>query len=236
MFDKKVKLFVGVSEYVTNKMVNLGISANKTKAIQNGVEIIEWTPKQFNPGSIFNIGIAGQVGAWKGHEDLLLAIEILKNKYPGLKFKLNIFGDGLPLFVGQMKELIAEKQLQEYVEWKGFVKDIKNIYGDLQVVCIPTRTEEPFATSALEAGLFAMPVIVTNRGGFPEIVKHGHNGFIVNANDPAEIAGYLYQLIKDPAKAREMGLNHQQIITKQFSYRDFIINWEKAVETLITTK
>ncbi|MFT3908086.1 MAG: glycosyltransferase family 4 protein [Ferruginibacter sp.] len=229
LFQKKIKFFIGVSGYVTNKMINLGIDSSKAKAIQNGVEIIKWIPRPFNQDETFNIGIAGQVGGWKGHEDLVLAISILKNKIKHVKFKLNIFGEGRPEYTNELKNIIAENNLEEFVEWKGFVKDISNIYAGLNVVCIPTRTEEPFATSALEAGLFALPVIVTNKGGFPEIVQHGYSGFIVNANAPEEIADCLAVLINDPGKAMQMGLNHQRVVTEKFSYQHFINNWENTL-------
>ena len=229
LFQKKIKLFVSVSVYVTNKLKNLGLSTDKLKTIHNGVEIIEWKPNPFNRGSTFTIGIAGQVGLWKGHEELLLALDILRNNYRKTNFKLYIFGDGTPAFIKELKELINKKQLNEFVEWKGFVKDITNIYPDLQLVCIPSRSEEPFATAALEAGLFAVPVIVTRRGGFPEIVIHNYNGFIVEPNSPKEIAKYLALLIEDPGLAMKTGLNHQKKITQEFSTDHFISNWRNTL-------
>ena len=115
------------------------------------------------------------------------------------------------------------------VEWQGFVKDIRDIYAGLQVVCVPTRTEEPFATSALEAGLFGVPVIVTRKGGFPEIVQDGHSGYIVDAENPSAIAEKLAILIKNPSLAAQLGLNHQRIVTEKFSFQQFISNWKSTL-------
>lgn len=230
LFSKKIKLFIGVSDYVTNKLRDLGIWNDKLKTIHNGLEIIQWKPNLLKQESIFKIGIVGQVGRWKGHEDVLLALDILKRKYNLSQFKLSIFGTGDPSFIQELNKLIEEKHLKDQVEWKGFVNNIEQIYADLQVVCIPSRSEEPFATSALEAGLFAVPVIVSNRGGFPEIVKHQHNGFIVEANAPEEIAKFLAILIEDPSMALQKGLNHQQIVSQLFSYNKFISNWENKLE------
>lgn len=232
LFQKKIKLFVGVSAYVTDKLRNLGISNDKLKTIHNGLEIIQWKPTPLKQGAVFKIGIVGQVGRWKGHEDVLLALDILKRKYNLSQFKLCIFGTGDPLFIKELHKLIEEKHLNDQVEWKGFVKNIEQIYAGLQVVCIPSRSEEPFATSALEAGLYAVPVIVSNRGGFPEIVKHSYNGFIVEANAPAEIAKYLALMIEDRAMALQTGLNHQQIVNQSFSINNFISNWKSTLKVL----
>jgi len=233
LFDKKVKLFVGVSDYVTNKIADLGINRSKTKTIHNGLEIIKWAPQPADPHKAFMIGIAGQVGRWKGHEDLVLALDILKKNSPSLAFRLTISGNGDPVFIQELKELINARHLNEFVEWKGFVKDITEIYNGLQVVCIPSRSEEPFATSALEAGLFGIPVIVTKRGGFPEIVKDGQNGFTVPANNPEELAACLKILIMEPAKALQMGLKHQEVVSHDFSYQRFISNWENTLTSLV---
>lgn len=233
-FQKKIKLFVGVSDYVTNKMRNLGIGNEKLKTIHNGLEILEWKPRPLNPGGIFRIGIAGQVGAWKGHQDLIMALDIVRNGHPSLSFRLSIFGDGAPSFINELKELIHAKKLDEFVEWKGFVKNTTEIYNGLQVVCIPSRSEEPFATSALEAGLYGLPVIVTRRGGFPEIVKHGYNGFIAEVNNPGELAACLSSLIADPALAFQTGFNHQQVVKQSFSFEKFISNWQKTLSELVS--
>lgn len=236
LFEKKIKLFIGVSQFVTAKLTDLGINTKKAKTIHNGLEIIKWDQMPENLNKPFCIGIAGQVGKWKGHEDLIRAIYILQKNDPALDFKLIIFGNGDPVFINDLKALISEKQLNEFVEWRGFVKNIKEIYPGLQVVCIPSRSEEPFATSALEAGLFGIPVIVTKKGGFPEIVKDGLNGYTIAANNPEELAASLKILIKDPANAKQMGLNHQYLVTSEFSYLRFISEWENTIASLVLHK
>ena len=231
-FKKKIRLFVGVSGFVTQKMVDLGIEGRFAKTIHNGLEVIGWKQQPFKPGDLFTIGIAGQIGRWKGHEDLVEALSILKEKEPGLAFRLRIFGGGQPDFRKELESLVALKGLQHLVEWKGFVKDISEIYAGLHVLCVPTRTEEPFATSALEAGLFAVPVIVTRKGGFPEIVQDGHSGYIVEAGNPSAIAEKLAILIKNPSLAAQAGLNHQRIVTERFSFQHFINSWKSTLAAL----
>lgn len=228
-FRKKIRLFVGVSGFVTRKMTDLGIDERFAKTINNGLEIIGWKQQPFKQGDVFTIGIAGQIGKWKGHEDLVLALSMLKEKEPELVFRLHIFGGGEPAFRNELEALVKQKGLQHMVEWKGFVKDIRDIYAGLQVVCVPTRTEEPFATSALEAGLFGVPVIVTRKGGFPEIVQDGHSGYIVDAENPSAIAEKLAILIKNPSLAAQLGLNHQRIVTEKFSFQQFISNWKSTL-------
>ena len=234
-FEKKITAFIGVSEYVSGKLNLLGIPAGKIRTIHNGVKLIAQETSKTTDGDVFRIGIAGQIGDWKGHEDLLLALAALKHTNPELKFKLAIFGAGDNTFIDELKVLIDQKKLNDVVEWKGFVKDIKLIYGGLDLVCIPSRSEEPFATSALEAGLYSVPVIVTNKGGFPEIVRNGYNGYIVEAYAPEAIAKNLYQFMNNRGLAVKMGSNHRRVITEKFTLDLFINNWQKTLLALVET-
>lgn len=232
LFNKKIALFISVSEYVTGRLRKLGIPEHKLRTIHNGLEIVEYPPVSLGKDNVINIGVVGQVGGWKGHEDLVLSLEILtKEGFTG-QFKLSIFGTGDIVFLNELKDLIKQKGLEKFVEWEGFKKSLNEIYASLQLVCVPSRSEEPFATSVLEAGLFALPVIVTGKGGFPEMVAHGYNGFIVNANSPEEIAHYLRLLILDPNLLIKMGLNHRQTIYKNFSFPVFIAKWESMLSAL----
>lgn len=233
LFNRKVKLFVSVSAFVSWRIRNLGINHEKTITINNGLELLnDIDPHQSPP--IFTVGIAGQVGAWKGHEDLLDAFKILRDKYPGKPMQLFIFGTGKPEFTNLLEKKIADSGLRELVYWKGFVNDVKDIYAGLSVLCVPTRTEEPFATSALEAAQFGVPVVVTNKGGFPEIVQDAVNGYIVESHNPAALAEKLSLLLNDPEMVLAMGERHRQYVTGKFSYKGFIDTWRKTISSLIS--
>lgn len=231
-FNKKIHCFVGVSNFVSNRMVDLGLPREKVTTIQNGLKQLHFVKnvgRTENP--VFNIGIVGQVGEWKGHTDLIQAVSLLLKQSNVPLFKVYIYGTAASdEYLSFIKTYIVENDLSEIVSLKGYEKDLNEIYGHLDLVCIPSRSEEPFATSALEPGLFALPVIVTNRGGLPEIVEHGYNGFIVESSDPAQLAYYLLKLLCDRKLAKEMGLHHQLVIQQKFSFQLFIKKWASVLE------
>ena len=49
-----------------------------------------------------------------------------------------------------------------------------------------------------------MPVVASNVGGLPEIIRHGENGLLVD-NAPESIAAALRQLLDNPAFAQRIG-------------------------------
>lgn len=221
-FEKKIRVFIGVSHFVTRRLAALGLS--HTRTIYNGVAPID-PPQKEGANTIFTIGIVGQVGAWKGHEDVVAALEMLAQEPLLPPFRLFIYGNGPADFIAALKRQIADKNLEDSVVWKGYASELTTLYRDLDVVCVPSRSEEPFGLSAVEPGLFSLPVIVTNRGGLPEIVRHEQNGFVVDAGAPDQLARYLQLLMQHPALARQMGERHRQIVLQEFTYRKFITDW-----------
>jgi phosphatidylinositol alpha 1,6-mannosyltransferase len=43
-----------------------------------------------------------------------------------------------------------------------------------------------------------------DRGGPQDLIRHGHNGFVARANDPASLAAHLEPLLRDPGLRRRM--------------------------------
>lgn len=233
-FSRKVDLFVGVSYFVTKRMSDLGVRLKKTKTIHNGLSSIDITNRYQSRKNeeVIKIGIVGQIGEWKGHLDLLKAIALLKKNHSEHKVKLFIYGTGDNNYIEVLKNIISEYKLNESVLFEGFVGDMKKIYSNLHLVIIPSRSEEPFATSALEPGLFALPVIVSNRGGLPEIVEDGINGFVFNMGDIEGLSNAILQFIEVPERLEKMGKAHFEKVSSQFSFLEFIDNWELTIKQL----
>jgi len=77
-----------------------------------------------------------------------------------------------------------------------------------------------------EAQLMKKPVIATNVGGVPELMKDGETGFLVKKGKPEEIIEKLNILLNDNEKALEMGEMGRKFIEDNFS-------WEKVAEKFI---
>ncbi len=229
VFNKKINRFIGVSDFVSQRLIALGIPKKKVATIYNGISIrnLELNYGKYNI-DIVHIGIVGQIGEWKGHEDLIEAVYILICK--GIEnIQLFIYGEGDDLFIDNCKRQIKAYNIDKIVSWMGYVKSINEIYNNLNIVCIPSRSEEPLATSALEPGTFSVPIVVTNCGGLPEIVENGINGIIVEAKNPIELANALEILVINKKLMSEMGKNHFKIVKDKFSNNQFINTWVRSL-------
>lgn len=224
----RLKCFVCVSHAVAGSLRLLGIDESKIRVIHNGItDLISETPSS-NSTTRFRIGIVGQVGPWKGHDDLLDAFAIVHQRHA--MSELHIFGTGDPTYKRQLEAKARLLGVAKSVKWRDFVSDRRAIYEQLDVCVVPSRSQDPLPTSAIEAGFSGLPVVATRRGGLPEIIEHEQNGLLVEAERPEEIARAISRLIDNPQFSRRLALNARQRAAKQFGYERFITEFRTLLE------
>ena len=70
---------------------------------------------------------------------------------------------------------------------------------------VPSRIEDAAPNVILEAAASGVPVVATRVGGSPELVADDETGFLVDVQQPEEIAQRIIQLANDPDLRRRMG-------------------------------
>jgi len=226
---KRVGSVICVSRAVAATVESAGVPKAKIHVVYNGVEIAD-APASRVATPVLRLGIVGQVNAWKGHEDLIDALARLVGE--GVQARLSIFGGGPAPYLTALKARIVAASLDDRVEWRGFVGDPAAIYQAVDVCVLPTRTEEPLSTAAIEASAAGLPVICTKLGGFPEIVEHGVTGLLVEPRRPDLLAQAIAQLAASPARARAMGEAGRQRAQKLFALSRFVGEFERILRAL----
>lgn len=126
---------------------------------------------------------------------------------------------------------IYEKELKElasdipdnYIEFKGYVKDMKILReeSDVEIVC---SSMEAFGRVTVEAMLASNPVIASNAGANPELIEDGKNGFLFQEGNIKELADQMKKLISNPNLISHMGSQAYKIAKSSFSSK---LNTEK---------
>jgi glycosyltransferase involved in cell wall biosynthesis len=214
LFNRRLAAFIGVSRYIAESMVRLGVPPGKVSAVYNGVVLsnssngdcagaMRQPEERDNASHIVSIGIVGQVGDWKGHDDFIEALRELRKA--GVGFSCTIFGKGEPEYIAALDEKIKAYDLSEQVRHAGFVNNHREIYRAVDICVVPSRVNEAFGMVAAEAAHFGVPVIATRLGALSEIVQDGETGFLVDTESPSQLASKLRLLIEDAALRRRMG-------------------------------
>jgi glycosyltransferase involved in cell wall biosynthesis len=204
LLNRRIDIFTAVSGHIVKTLRNLHIPTEKIRLVYNGVPVLPVASPGFRPGRTPVLAIIGQVASWKGHETLVDAAGILARSGEPADFVVAIFGNDKNDFAASLKTRIARDGLERYFVWKGFLQDQAAIYDQVDIVVVPSLSQEPCSLTILESMMRSKALIVSDRGGNPELVDDEINGLIYPAENAGKLATCIRLLLQDPLKAAGM--------------------------------
>ena len=220
---------VCVSHAVERNLLALGVSPSRLVVVHNGVSIAG-TPSRRMASSPLRVAIIGQIAEWKGHDDLFEAVSLLARQ--GVSIELSIFGSGASDYVRKLRAQAQKFGIEGAVHWRGFVTDRSIIYSQIDVCVVPSRSEDPLPTVAIEAASFGCPVVCSGLGGLAEIVEDGETGFIVEPMQPSQIAEALAKFSEKPSLLQTMGEAARRRAHAEFSQAAFVDRFVHVLQRL----
>lgn len=222
--QKRLRGFIAVSQAVKSSLQQLSIQDQKIRVIHNGIQDPASGLPAIRGTEKVVVGIVGQVGPWKGHDELIEAIAGVIAE--GLPVELNIFGRGEADYEATLRSCAERLGIARQIIWRGFVADRAQVFGAIDVLAVPSRCEESFGLAAAEAAYFEIPVIASRRGGLVEIVEDGVTGFLFESGNVDQLKQCLVKLASDPPARQAMGRNArhraQTLFSRQRMKDDFI--------------
>jgi glycosyltransferase involved in cell wall biosynthesis len=97
-----------------------------------------------------------------------------------------------------LQSLVTLHGLTEQVYFTGFVPEARMFLKAFDVFLMPSL-KEGFPYGLLEAGSAGLPVIGSNVGGIPELIRDGETGFLINPERPNTLVDALRKLKNEPA-------------------------------------
>ena len=119
---------------------------------------------------------------------------------------LLICGDGNKEEVQVVEELRRQSKVSSHIHLSGH-REITNLFQQTDLLVVPSQAYESFGYTALEAMSFKLPVVVTNIGGLPEVVKNEECGYIVDYKNVDDFANRIIKLLQDKSLRIQMGKN-----------------------------
>ncbi|MBU1745330.1 MAG: glycosyltransferase, partial [Proteobacteria bacterium] len=146
------------------------------------------------------VGTVGRLTAVKGQEVLIRAASELIRR--GEKIFLVLLGDGE--LRRDLEELSLRLGIAEYVRFLGWRPDVARVMAACDIFCLPSRNEG-MGKVLVEAMAMGKPIIASDIGGIPDMVRSGENGILVPVGDTAAWAEAIARLCRDPEERRRMG-------------------------------
>lgn len=190
------------------------------------------------PEHRFVIGVVGQIAPWKRQLDALYMFKNLVCEVPDCE--LWIVGE--PRFRSENtdydSQLRCEAQamgIAHQVRFLGFRDDVMNVMESIDVLLVPSENE-PFGRVIIEAMLSGKPVVGTNAGGIPEIVKDGETGYLVAVGDVKGITQAILRLFHDTGLRVRFGDRARMICKECFSIQAQVRAMRAVYTSLANTK
>jgi glycosyltransferase involved in cell wall biosynthesis len=185
---------------------------------ENHIRIREAKPVTSEPGAPkpFVIGYVGRLVPEKGIDILLRALALLQST----GWECQIIGEGK--LKGELVKLSSELCIEGNTRFLGYVNhgDVSTYINGFSVLVLPSLTmpnwTEQFGRVIIEALAAGVPVIGTNSGEIPFLIRKLQGGIIVDEGDPAALAQAIERLLLDPLLTERLATLGKQNVEKYF--------------------
>ncbi len=163
------------------------------------------------------LGMVARLEDWKGHSYVVEALKDLVLIYPNTK--LLIFGSAGD-YLAVLNDLIKKNNLQQYIFYKGFVKDNIALYKVFNIhIHVPiNEIVETFGISIIEGMISEVPQILTKSGISCDTVKHMENCVEVPYKNSEAIKEAIIMLIENKELGSKLAAQAKKDAIDMFSY------------------
>jgi len=151
----------------------------------------------------------------KGVEELIKAIAILRDNHP--EIRLEFIGWGTETYINTLKKRAHALNLNDYIDFVGFQtsKQIAEKLSKSFMLVLPSYMDtSPNVVS--EAMVVGIPIVATNVGGIPDMIKDAQTGMLVPPQDPKSLASAIQTLLQNRDQAVSMAQQAIQEGRKRF--------------------
>ncbi len=123
------------------------------------------------------------------------------------------------------EEEAREQGLTGVVHFLGKIDAVAPLLASADLFLLPSKFES-FGLSALEALACGVPVVGTNAGGLPEVVREGVTGMLRPVGDLDGMIRAAIEILRDPARCREMSEAAAADARERFSRDQIVAQYE----------
>jgi glycosyltransferase involved in cell wall biosynthesis len=167
----------------------------------------------------------------KDYVSFVRTTKLVVEKYPDVGFFC--IGDGPDRMQAERE---AGPLLNKKIFFLGKRNDVQDIIHEFDIGVMLNNTTnghaEGISNAIMEYMAAGLPVIATNAGGSPELVKDGMSGFLVPPSDPEIVAEKIIFLAENEQKRICMGKKGTEVIQREFSLEDMVCAYLALYENL----
>ncbi len=227
---EKADLVIAPSEFTLGMHKKYGFfKKTKTIVLPHGIELGrdgEYQHEMDRPKKdTVDILYVGVLLKHKGADILINAFKLIKSD----TIRLHLVGSGkseqeFKCLAGDDKRICFYGKLPH--------ESVQPFYKKADVVVFPSLCYETRGNVVAEAFRAGVPVIASNFGGIPELVKDNYNGFLFEPGSVENLKELLEKIIEEPQNLKTLGQNAKESI-RQFEMSGYINKLIKAYQEVL---
>jgi D-inositol-3-phosphate glycosyltransferase len=168
----------------------------------------------------------GFIKYYKGLDTLLKAMPTVISKMPDIRLVIvgEVYGND-----DKYKNMIHSLKIDDHIEFHAVYipnEQVQDYFTNTDVCVLPYRSATQSGITQL-AFAFHMPVIATRVGGLTEVIEEGKNGFLVEPENPEQLAEAILRYYQDNCRPR---------FVKYIAEHENVYSWEPLVEAIVKLK
>lgn len=201
---QRTSRIVGCSEGVRLRLLEMGMPADRTIAIPNGIDLQPYAQAHMRPFASREAGIVmtARFAKQKDHATLVRALALLRER--GLRPPLLFAGGGKAVHRQPIETLVEQLGLTDQVQFLGLCRDVPALLMRHRIFVLSTRYEG-MPLALIEGMAAGCAVVGSAVPGVREVVTDAIDGRLVAPSDPVALANVLETLLTQPTEAARLG-------------------------------
>ena len=224
---RDVDAIVVVIEEARDRLVNLGVSAEKISVVPNTV-MVQSGEIPVDPEIIgryrdrFVVSYIGGFAPHRGLDTVIRAMPLAREQVPNLK--LLLVGGGNEGYRRRLEALGRELRCEDLVEFTGWKpQDAVWSYIEASAVCLVPHARNPHTDTTIPNKIFqymmrGKPVIVSDCPPLARIARDTGGGLVFRWDDPAALAARIAELFKNEGARRIMAETGRASVLERYTW------------------
>jgi len=219
--EYKKKLVLPICNYL-KEVVKKRYPDKAVETLYQGISTSNWYKVEGMKLKHPCVGLLQGAVIWKKTKEMLTLTKVLE-KHPDVMFYW--VGDG-----PYREKILPMLNKYENFEWLGsleYPNKVRKFLSEIDVYALISGIDMSPLT-LLEAQLMEKPVVATDVGGIPELMKNNETGYLIKKESSDELNEKLLILLNDQEKRKRFGISGRNFVKDNFS-------WEKIAKDFMNT-
>ena len=218
LIQRTTDVYLSLASFVYNALLDNGVKKERLLLLPNTINSEAWEQKtDYDCEGNFKIAYVAYVYPAKRQDFLLDVLNTLSQKY---SVEVDCYGDidGYPDYVHKIKEEAQRINLSDRFHFCGRIENeqLRSRLKNYDLYFCPSDMEMS-PVNILEAQAVGLPVMASDVGGIPDVIRDGETGLLYESGNVHDAVEKLVKLIENKKLRERLGKAGREYVTSIYS-------------------